>query len=71
NPELKAGASLVISAVPVDFTAPPPDTSLDKQVQTVADRVTEIIMASMVPETAQPGDGHAASHSSRKVQSNH
>jgi signal transduction histidine kinase len=71
NEELKAGASLVISAVPVDFAAPPPDASLDKQVQTVANRVTEIIMASMLPLPATPGNGQAAPSSTRKAQSHH
>lgn len=71
NEELKASASLLISAVPVDFAALPPDTSLDKQVQTVANRLTEIIMASMLPEPAKPGNGHAASSSVRKTQSKH
>ena len=66
--ELKASATLVISAVPVDYAAPPADASLDQQVQTVASRITEIIMASMLPEPAKPGDGRAASNSIRQVQ---
>jgi signal transduction histidine kinase len=70
NEELKASASLVISAVPVDLAALPPDASLDKQVQAITNRVTEIIMASMLPEPVKPGNGHAASSSTRKVQSN-
>jgi sigma-B regulation protein RsbU (phosphoserine phosphatase) len=68
--ELKSSATLVISAVPVDFTAPP-DASLDKQVQTVANRVTEIVMASMVPEITRPGNGHAAPNSTSKIQPKH
>ena len=71
NEELKAGASLFISAVAVDFVAPPPDAPLEKQVQAVANRVTEIIMASMLPEPAKPGNGHAASSSTHKVPSQH
>jgi sigma-B regulation protein RsbU (phosphoserine phosphatase) len=67
--ELQATASLVISAVPVDFTPPPTGTPLDKQVQTIANRVTEIIMASMEAVPASPGNGHASSNSIRKVQS--
>jgi hypothetical protein len=69
NEELKTSASLVISAVPVNFAPPPADASLDKQVQAVANRVTEIIMASMAPEPASPGNGHATSKSIRQVQS--
>jgi hypothetical protein len=54
----------------VDFTAPP-DASLDKQAQTVANRVTEIVMASMVPEITRPGNGHAAPNSTSKIQPKH
>ena len=71
NEELKAGASLVISAVPVDFAAPSPDASLDQQVQTVANRVTDMILSSMLPEPAKPGNGHATSNSIQKHQLNH
>lgn len=71
NQELMASASMVISAVPVDFATLPPDTSLDQQVQAVANRVTEIIMASMLPEPAKPGNGHADPSSTRKAKSNH
>ncbi|MGH9497706.1 MAG: sensor histidine kinase [Terriglobales bacterium] len=68
NEELAASASLVISAVPADPIALPPDISLDQQVQAVADRVTELIMACMLPEPAKPGNGHSAQDSSRKAQ---
>jgi sigma-B regulation protein RsbU (phosphoserine phosphatase) len=67
--ELKASATLVISAVPVDFASPPPGTPLDKQLQMVAGRVTEIVMSGFAGESAHPGNGHAASNSIRKVQS--
>ncbi len=69
NEELKTSASLVISAVPVDFALQPADASLDKQVQTVANRITEMIMASVTPEPASPGNGDASSNSIRKAQS--
>ncbi|MGO9649780.1 MAG: ATP-binding protein [Terriglobales bacterium] len=69
NQELKACATLVISAVPVDFALPPADTSLDEQVQAVANRVTEMIMCSMTGQPASPGNGQAASNSIRQVQS--
>jgi hypothetical protein len=69
NQELQASATLVISAVPVDFAAPPAGASLNNQVHTVTNRVTEIIMASMVPETARRGNGHASSNSVPKTQS--
>jgi sigma-B regulation protein RsbU (phosphoserine phosphatase) len=69
NEELKASARLVISAVPVDFATPPAETSLDKQVQAVATRVTEIIMAAMEAAPASGGNGHATSNSIPQVQS--
>jgi hypothetical protein len=69
NEELKASATLVISAVPVDFTSPPAGSPLDKQVQAVAGRVTEIIMASLAPEAASRGNGHASPNSIQQVQS--
>jgi signal transduction histidine kinase len=69
NEELKTSAKLVISAVPVDLAPQPADASLDKQVQTVANQITEMIMASVAPESASPGNGHASSNSIRKAQS--
>jgi hypothetical protein len=69
NEELKASATLLISAVPVDFAPSPAGASLEKQVQAVADRVTEIIMASLAPQPASPGNGHATSKSIRQAQS--
>jgi len=69
NEELKASATLVISAVPVDFPSPPAGSPLDKQVQAVAGRVTEIIMASLAPEAASRGNGHASANSIQQVQS--
>lgn len=71
NEDLKADATVVISAVPVDFAAPPANTPLEKQVQMLANRVTEIIMAGMAPEPSSSGNGHAASNSIRQVQSIH
>jgi len=70
NEELLAGATLLISAVPVEFASPPAGTSLDKQVQTVSSRITEMIMSSMAAEPANAGNGRAASNF-RKIQSNH
>jgi sigma-B regulation protein RsbU (phosphoserine phosphatase) len=69
NQELQASASLLISAVPVDFVAPPAGSSLDKQVQTVANRVTEIVMASMETASASSGVDRPSSNSVRKIQS--
>jgi signal transduction histidine kinase len=70
NQELQASASLLISAVPVDFAPPLADVSLDQQVHTVADRVTEMIMACMAPEPPSPSNGHAVAKQTRRVQSN-
>jgi hypothetical protein len=67
--ELKTSATLVISAVPVDFAAPPAEASLDQQIQTVADRVTEMIMSSLAQDPSHAGNGHAGSNSIQKVQS--
>jgi sigma-B regulation protein RsbU (phosphoserine phosphatase) len=69
NEELKASATLVISAVPLAFATPPAGTSLDKQVQAVANRVTEIIMAGMEAAPASRASDHATSNSIRQVQS--
>src|SRR5580704_425145 len=69
NEELKACATLVISAVPLAFATPPAETSLDKQVQAVANRVTEIIMAGMEAAPASRANDHAISNSIRQVQS--
>jgi hypothetical protein len=60
---------LVISAVPLAFATPPAETSLDKQVQAVANRVTEIIMAGMEAAPASRANDHATSNSIRQVQS--
>ncbi|MFZ0287299.1 MAG: ATP-binding protein, partial [Terriglobales bacterium] len=68
SPDLRASATLSVSAVPMNFTAPP-DASLDQQVRLVAGCVTEIVLASMSPEPASSGNGHAASNSIRQVQS--
>jgi sigma-B regulation protein RsbU (phosphoserine phosphatase) len=69
NEELKACATLVISAVPLAFATPPAETSLDKQVQAVANRVTEIIRAGMEAVPASRANDHATSNSIRQVQS--
>jgi signal transduction histidine kinase len=68
NQELNASASLVVSAVPIDFPAPAEGTSLDQQVQAVAGRVTEIILAS-ITEPVSAGNGRATSHSIQQAQS--
>ncbi|MGO9125130.1 MAG: ATP-binding protein [Terriglobales bacterium] len=64
--ELKAGAILTISAVPVDRPAPSADTSLNQQVQAVANQVTEMMLAGMT-EPASAGNGHVASPSTKRV----
>jgi hypothetical protein len=69
NEELKASAALAVSALPVDFAPAPADASLDKHVQVVADRVSEIILAGMASEPARSGNGHAASNSIPKTES--
>jgi len=69
NQELKASATLVISAVPIDFATPPANASLDQLVQIVANRVTEIILATVGAEPANAGNGHATSRSVRQAQS--
>jgi hypothetical protein len=45
--DLKTKCSLTITTVPVELPAPGPDESLEQQVQTVAERVTQVILTSM------------------------
>jgi signal transduction histidine kinase len=45
--DLKTKCSLTITTVPVELPAPGPEESLEQQVQTVAERVTQMILTSM------------------------
>jgi signal transduction histidine kinase len=71
NEQLKANATLLISAIPVDFAVPPSPTALDQQVQTVAERISEMIVSSIAGEPGNAGNGHADSNLIRQVQSKH
>jgi signal transduction histidine kinase len=55
--DLKAKCIPTITTVAVDFAAPGPDESLERQVQTVADRVTQMILTSRERKQLCAGKG--------------
>jgi signal transduction histidine kinase len=58
-PELKAKCGLTIMAAAIDLPAAGPDDSLERQVQTLADVVTQMVMSNMERKQSHSGNGRA------------